>query len=470
MQAADFTPLLRPFFEGRKWILAGGPVAGYPAITKQLRELGAERSLIVAEQVGTGPLPDKDHADWVSYDVRATSMMDGFRQGAALLEDPPDLGRAAIDRYDPDGTALVLGNAFIHVPAVHGRRVYGWRRTAWWELEDKVVVDEFWDAAGIPHAPSQVVAVEAEAIRDAAKRLGRGDGVVVQADVTEGFNGGAEYLRWLKEPFAGEPFDDAVSFLAGHSESVRVAPFLEGIPVSVHGCVLPEAVIVFRPVENLILRRPGETKLQYAATATFYDPPDADREIMREHARKAGELLRERVDYRGFYTCDGILTAEGWRAVELNTRAGGGVGNIKKSIPELPLDLLQQVIMDGDWERMDLPERAAAELERVIVEGADAVRNGGGHAVVTLRADETVEHKIVEDGVGGYRLALESETPDGKLMLGPANTGALLRFFADSERTPAGPSIAPRTIAAFALADQIFGTNIGPLEPAKPVR
>ncbi len=470
MQAADFTPLLRPFFEGRKWILAGGVVAGYTAVAKRLRELGAERSLIVAESVGTGPLPDKDHAEWIDYDVRANSMMDGFRQGAALLADPPEIGRLAIDRYDPDGTALVLGNAFIHVPAVYGRRVYGWRRPEWWALEDKVGIDEFWDAAGVPRAHSEVVAVEAGAIRAAAKRLGRGDGVVLQADTTEGFNGGAEYLRWLRPPFGGEPYDAAVSFLAEHCENVRVAPFLEGIPVSMHGCVLPEAVIVFRPVENVILRPPGETRLQYAATATFYDPPDADREFMREQARKAGELLRKRVDYRGFYTCDGILTADGWRAVELNTRAGAGLGNIKKSIPELPLDLLQQVIVDGDWERMKLPQNAAAELERVIVEGMDAVRGGGGHASVTVRAEETVEHDVVEDGVGGYRLALEGETPDGKLVLGPSHTGGLLRFFPDPERTPTGPSIAPRTIAAFALADQIFGTNIGPLEPPKPVR
>jgi hypothetical protein len=34
----------------------------------------------------------------------------------------------------------------------------------------------------------------------------------------------------------------------------------------------------------------------------------------------------------------------------------------------------------------------------------------------------------------------------------------------------AGPPVAPLAVAAFALADERFGTGIGPLEPVRAVR
>jgi hypothetical protein len=69
-------------------------------------------------------------------------------------------------------------------------------------------------------------------------------------------------------------------------------PFLEGIPSSIHGIVCPGAVATFRPVEMVTLRRPGSTRLHYAGAATFWDPPDEDREVMRDLARRVGAGLR----------------------------------------------------------------------------------------------------------------------------------------------------------------------------------
>ena len=45
--------------------------------------------------------------------------------------------------------------------------------------------------------------------------------------------------------------------------------------------------------------RPGRAAFSYAGSATFWDPPDADRAEMREIARKVGAHLRARVGYRG---------------------------------------------------------------------------------------------------------------------------------------------------------------------------
>jgi hypothetical protein len=48
--------------------------------------------------------------------------------------------------------------------------------------------------------------------------------------------------------------------------------------------------------------------------------------------------------------------------------------------------------------------------------------------------------------------------------------GGFVRLALDPDRIPAGPSVAPLAVAAFALADERFGTGIGPLEPARAVR
>ena len=48
----------------------------------------------------------------------------------------------------------------------------------------------------------------------------------------------------------------ALPFFAAHCDRVRVLPFLDGVPCSIHGIVLPEGTAVFRPVEIAILRGP----------------------------------------------------------------------------------------------------------------------------------------------------------------------------------------------------------------------
>ena len=76
---------------------------------------------------------------------------------------------------------------------------------------------------------------------------------------------------------------------------------------------------------------------------------------------------------------------------------------------------------------------------------------------------------LVWDGAG-HRFAAEGETPDAQLLHGPSVTGSFMRYQPDPERCPIGPSLAPRVVDAFALADRELGTGLGPLEPAPSVQ
>ncbi len=148
-------------------------------------------------------------------------------------------------------------------------------------------------------------------------------------------------------------------------------PFLDGVPCSIHGIVFPQDVITLRPAEMIVLRTPGDVFF-YAGCASFFDPPDAEREAMRAIARTVGARLREEVAYRGAFTVDGVLTSDGFLPTELNPRNGAALNMMVKGAAELPFQLLLDAVVagvDADWQ-----PRA---LEDLLLAHADEHRAGG---------------------------------------------------------------------------------------------
>jgi hypothetical protein len=248
------------------------------------------------------------------------------------------------------------------------------------------------------------------------------------------------------------------------------------VPAPPGPATFPGAVATFRPVEMVTLRRPGSTRLHYAGAATFWDPPDEDREVMRDLARRVGAGLRQRVGYRGAFTVDGVLAAEGFLPTELNPRLGAGLATMTRDLPDLPVSLLDRALIEGEPLAL-----AADDLERQLLAAADRTRAGGAWTVTErgpggLRpsppengaADATRELPVVFEG-GACRPA-DGRPADGVLSFGPSGVGGFVRLGLDPARVPAGPPVAPFAVAAFALADERFGTGIGSLEPARAVR
>jgi hypothetical protein len=455
-------------FAGRKVVLTGGPLAALTGVCRRLRELGAERPFLLTTGIGTGEVPGPDEAEWCVVEVRAPDVVAEIRAAMGLLRLLPDEVVDALDRWDPERQALVLSPMFNELPRIAGRRVYGPRRPEWRRLEDKVVIDGLWDDLGVTRAPSEVVAAEPKALRAAARRLDRGAGTAWAGDARQGFSGGAFCLRWVRDE---QDAAEAAAFLAARCDRVRVMPFLEGIPSSIHGIVFPGAVATFRPVEMVTLRRPGSTRLHYAGAATFWDPPDEDREVMRDLARRVGAGLRQRVGYRGAFTVDGVLAAEGFLPTELNPRLGAGLATMTRDLPDLPVSLLDRALIEGEPLAL-----AADDLEHQVLAAADRTRAGGAWTVTERgpsppengAADATRELPVVFEG-GACRPA-DGRPADGVLSFGPSGVGGFVRLGLDPARVPAGPPVAPLAVAAFALADERFGTGIGPLEPARAVR
>lgn len=461
LTGVDRRALLASIFGGRPWIVALDVLAGTTPIVRALRELGAERALCIATSRGTGEPPDADFApDPIVIEVDAPDFMTAIRRSGDVLANLPAEAVAHVDAFDPERRARVLGGITTDHRPVAGRTKYGARPAAWEALEDKTRIDAFWEAAGVAHAPSRVVPARRDALEAARDALDRGLGCAVAGDNREGYNGGASYVRWARN---ADELAAVAGFFEAHCDRARVMPFLEGIPCSIHGIVFPEDVVVLRPCEMLVLRRPGSSELHYGRAASFWDPPDADREAMREAARRTGNHLRRSVGYRGVFTVDGILGEDGFVPTELNPRLGAGLFVLATGL-ELRLELFNAAVVEGapvDWQ--------PRELEQHWLELADRQRSGGGFALTRVKQTETRKASLVWTG-DGFRMANDGETADANAVLGPSATGGFLKVELLPDRTPVGPPAAPRVASALAYLDAHFGLDVGPLEAARDVR
>ncbi len=441
-------------YGGRRWIVATDAAAGAGRLVEQLREHGASGVMVVAAVEGVGDLPA---ADRIHY-TRATgdTIMHGIRAFLASVEHPSSELVAAVDAFDPDGTAMVLGAGFSRTSTLAARPVYGARPAAWGALEDKTTIDELWDAAGVARSPSAVVPVtDAPA---AARHLATDLGTVWVADNREGWHGGGEFARWVRSP-ADEA--DAVAWMARHADVVRVMPFLDGIPCSIHGFATHTGVAVFLPIEMLILRRVDRPGFLYAQGANYWEPPATIVEEMRDAARSVGRLLREQLGYIGGFGIDGVATSEGFRPTELNPRLSLGHFLQARLAAELPIGDMERLAIAGDLE-ID-----AEWLERYVVARASHDRRGG----MILPIGEThgpAEARFVFTDEGATTTDDEDEAI-GTIQIGPSAFGSVAIVSLAAERIPVGPSLAPRVPQVIALVRELWGVDLPDVAPAPDV-
>ena len=454
VDASHYKKILAPVVADKLVILAIGSLTDSAAWVHHLRALGSKAPFLLAESLGAGELPRwPDVRARVVGGTGAEHQLGAFRHYRdALVSLPADL-REQIDEYDAERDALVLVRAQHQSDDVAGRPVFAPRPEAWRRLEDKLIAHEIWAAAGVPHLAARNVGVSPADIRAAFRALDRGDGVVCAGDFREGYNSGADFVRWIR---ADDDVDACQAFLASHCDRVRVMPFMEGLPCGVHGIVFPEDVAVFCPVELVVLRMVGSCRFLYAGNGTFWRPGRADQDAIRDFARSVGIALRERAGYRGAFTLDGILTADGFRPTEINARTGAALWTVAGSLPDLPLSLLEMCVRRG----VDLDYRPRA-LEELVMRAVDESPRGGGWSMTPVRLENRTSTLV--HTADGFRFAMAGEAHDAVLETGASGVGGVVRIEFTGRMVATGESISQRVAECFGFLDRALGTTFGEL-------
>jgi hypothetical protein len=438
------------FHRGKMWLLLPDAAAAATPLVENLNEWGVAGIMIVAaiEGVGEPPKVDRIHYTRTSGDT----VMGGVRAYLKSVEHPSALLLGSVEVFDPEQKAMVLGGGFSRLDTLAGRPVYGARPEAWGALEDKTTVDQLWDDAGARRAPSVVVPV-AKAVATSIS-LDFENGSVWAADNAEGWHGGGEYVRWVQS--AGDAAA-AVEWFSIHAETVRIMPFLDGIPCSIHGFVTRDGVAVFRPMEMIILRHAEKHEFVYAQAANFWDPAENVRDEMRGAARRVGELLGKGHGYLGGFGIDGVCTREGFLPTELNPRISIGHG-LQARAADIPLGTIERMLVEGDI------EADAHELEESVNAAVEEERRGG------MLLPLTKEYRAAETGISfesGRAIAVDVDgESDAKMEISPAAMGSIIILRLDPARTPIGPSVAPKAIMAIDLARELWGVEMPPLVAA----
>lgn len=449
---------------GRPVILGPGLLVGYTRPVRWLGALGCP-VLVLATARGAGPVPEPDEYTLTRIEPPpAASITEEFRVLDRMVRELPPGAVADIEAFDPAHEGVWWAGPFVTSDApILGRPVLGGRPQFFLDLEDKLLAEEIWVAAEVPAAPHRVVPVEAAALAAASDELATDLGVVWSGDSRDGFNGGGNYVRWVLDD------DDratARGFFLPRCDRVRVMPFLEGVPCSIHGFVLPDGTAVLRPVEIATLRNVEHRRLVYGGLSSWWDPAPADREEMRHVARRVGEHLRSAYSYRGAFGIDGVLTADGFRPTELNTRMPAGL-NVAGGVDLRLLALLQVNLLAG----LDTG-LSVADVESLLPL-LDEHREGRPLAVEEGRSlgppdGYPVTVTLHDDGTGGRVERADSGTGD-RLVLSDTLSGFFAQLDPCTVMVP-GARLAPVNVALMDFLDREYDAGFGPLTAAPDVR
>ena len=451
--------LLADVLGGRPVVLAVETVGAATPVVRDLERLGAGPVAVVAPAGrGSGAPPDLPSEQVVTGAVHGATPLATSRAVQQVFADPPAEVVALVERIDPRRRGVAVGLGANEVASLAGRPFLSYRRAAWQAYDDKTVVDGLWDRAGVPRAPCETVALEPTALRAAARRLDAGHGTVWAADASAGWHAGAELVRRVTDGAAARA---AIDSFGGRSRTVRVMPFLDGIPCSIHGIVFGDRVVALRPLELLVLGG-SDGRFVYTGCSSFWDPPADDPRQLTAVAHAVGRRLAVEVGFRGAFTVDGVMTARGFRPTELNPRPGAGLAVLSRRL-DLPVGILLDAVVHDprrDW-RPD-------ELAAVWVEHAEQTRSA-----ITVRPGppglpEVTGHPVVLDG-DQVRPAAVGERADLRYSVGTGPQGSIVRA-AVRDDWPRGASVAPLVAAFWAWADRSWGLDLGPLRPAPDLR
>ncbi|MER6618285.1 hypothetical protein [Streptomyces xantholiticus] len=448
---SELTEAVARFYRGRKVVLLGREVPQYRLRVQALAAMGSQAPFIVGNGIGRGEVPD-GVAGYCTAELGTVTFTDTARATDRLLADPPAHVLAALDAYDPEGTAIVLAESNVTRATMAGRQVADGRPAEWAALEDKLTVERIWDELGVYRLPFEVVPAAGEALRAAHERLDLGHGTVWYRDMEGGVQVTFEQARWVRDA-AG--LAEATAAVVQECRQVKVSPFLPGTPCGINGFVLADGVVVLRPFEELVLEGPERSQLVYAGCSTHFDPEPEIRDGMRDLARAVGSLMHRETGFRGAFSIGGVRTRTGFVPLDLLPRGNTAHRVMSTATPGLPWGLLQGAVAGGH----DLGMSAAA-VESVLLRAVERQRG----SAVALHCPAPCEvpgrsRWLTADG-DALRLSRKDERSDACLVQDPLDSGSIVIMIAGPGALSGERRLASRAADSFAISDRLWRTGL----------
>jgi hypothetical protein len=181
---------------------------------------------------------------------------------------------------------------------------------------------------------------------------------------------------------------------------------------------------------------------------------------MRDAVRRVGAHLQAAHGYRGAFGIDGVLSAEGFRPTELNTRMSAGL-TLVTGIDQRFFTLLQHHLLAG----LDTGLRAA-DVE-ALVPLMDARRSGRVVAIAEgARLGRVESYPVAWDGRAFHRT--EDET-GSTFVAADTASGVFAKVEPCTALVP-GRRLAPLSAALLAHVDRTYGSGFGTLAVAPDLR
>src|SRR3954470_15091380 len=159
-------------FRGRKVVCAFEVLAAMTGSVAKLQRWDAQRPLLIADGVGTGPLPLPSEAESVVQELPPRQTLTDRVRARMSPSWVGDAARTAVEQYDPAGEAVW----WVSPPALNdpllGRAVLGGRPRGQAALEDKLAVDDILAAVGAVRAPSTAAPARLDDLLQASAAIG----------------------------------------------------------------------------------------------------------------------------------------------------------------------------------------------------------------------------------------------------------------------------------------------------------
>ena len=368
---ADVTRRLGAPWAGRPVIIGPVVLAGFTKVVEWFLDLGCP-VLVVATSRGVGPIPPDGSCEVAWLDPPATaSLTEEVRLHDRMVHRLPDDLRAAVDAFDPERRGLWYTTPFVTTDEpVDGRPVTGGRPASFLALEDKLLADAIWDAAEVERAPYRIVDLADDAALDAATARAR-------------------RRSWARcGPATPATASTAAATSCAGCATTATGPRprrSSGHAATGCGCCRSSRACRARSTGSCcptVRRCCGRSRSSRCATrrrarwptAGWAAPGTRRRRTARRCAPPPAAWARTcsaTHGYRGAFGIDGVLTADGFRPTELNTRMSAGataLGEVDRRF----FTFLQAALVAGTD-----PGLTAADVEGLVPAMDDRPRRQG---------------------------------------------------------------------------------------------